>query len=154
MPGAPRLSASSRSALVWVSSSTRRSSAATCTPDAFEGRSLCLYGACVRVTRTRRPGLRGHWGCPSPGQRPGPTQGPESFETHSPVRNLCCSLLSGTTLSLPCRTRGESANSLLAFTSASVTGLPSGFPALIFTCGFLGSAASTETTLAVPTALL
>src|SRR5579863_5033577 len=57
------------------------------------------------------------------------------FETsrHSPVKNLYCSLLSGTTLSLPCRTSGESANSLLALTSASVTGLPDRFPTLIFT---------------------
>jgi len=41
---------------------------------------------------------------------------------HSPARNLYCPAFSGTTLSLPCRTSGESANSLLALTSASVTG--------------------------------
>src|SRR5512146_2287270 len=72
----------------------------------------------------------------------------------SPLRNLNCAVFSGTTLNLPWRTNGESAKSLCALISAKVTGLPSAFPILIFTRGFLGSEASTETTDAVPTALL
>src|SRR5258708_28497649 len=71
-----------------------------------------------------------------------------------PSRNSYCLSLSGTTLSLPCRTKGESAKSLLDLIAASVIGLGSGFPALIFTRGFLGSETSLETTVAVPIALL
>src|ERR1700752_1148758 len=36
---------------------------------------------------------------------------------YSPVRNLYCRSFSGTTLSLPCRTSGDSENTSLAFTS-------------------------------------
>ena len=60
----------------------------------------------------------------------------------------------GTTESLPCRTRGESANRELALICSSDTGTARVFPALILTAGFLGSEMSTETTDAVPTALL
>src|ERR1700675_2303030 len=76
-----------------------------------------------------------------------------SLRCHLSVSSLYCASVRGTTLNRPCRTRGESANSLFAFISASVTGLASGLPTLIFTCGFLGSTASTDTTVAVPTAL-
>ena len=72
---------------------------------------------------------------------------------YSPVKNLNCAAFSGTTDNLPWRTSGESANTELAFTSASVTGLAMALPTLIFTAGFFGSLGSTETTVAVPTAL-
>ena len=52
----------------------------------------------------------------------------------------------GTTDSLPCRTRGESAKIGSALICASDTGFASAFPALIFTAGVLGFDASTETT--------
>src|SRR5579872_6885034 len=97
--------------------------------------------------------LRGRTGLDSgEGQR---TRKKESeLGAHSPVRNLYCAELRGTTLSLPCRTSGESANDLFALTSPRVTGSPSAFPALTVTRGFFGSESSTETTVAVPTALL
>src|SRR5205807_7110741 len=72
----------------------------------------------------------------------------------SPVRSLYCAVVSATTDRRPCLTRGESANSLLALISARLTGWAIGLPALIFTRGFRGSLASTETTDAVPTTLL
>src|SRR5262249_49400704 len=71
----------------------------------------------------------------------------------SPVRNASCCLVSGTTERRPWRTRGESANSLFALMAASVTESLSGAPTLILTAGFFGSDVSTETTVAVPTAL-
>src|SRR5271168_4498797 len=58
----------------------------------------------------------------------------------------------GTTERRPMRTRGESANSFLDLISARVTGLLRGLPALMFTAGTFGLEASTETTVAVPTA--
>src|SRR6266436_9707520 len=76
------------------------------------------------------------------------------LENHSPAKNLYWAPVSGTTESRPIRTRGESLKSLLDLISPKVTGLAIGFPALISTEGFLRSAASTETTEAVPTALL
>ena len=75
------------------------------------------------------------------------------YDPYSPVRNLYCPSFSGTTLSRPCRTSGDSEKTSLAFTSASVTGFAIAFPTLILTCGFRASEASTEITLAVPTAL-
>src|SRR5262249_37844863 len=72
---------------------------------------------------------------------------------YSPVKNPYCSSVSGTTLNRPCRTRGESANIFFYLTSANEPGRASSSPALIFTCGFLTSLASTDTTVAVPTAL-
>src|ERR1700732_4243691 len=72
---------------------------------------------------------------------------------HSPVRNLNCASVSGTTLSLPCRASGDSVNNLFDLASARVTGFGFALPTLIFTCGFFASDASTETTAAVPTAL-
>src|SRR6185312_17240940 len=66
------------------------------------------------------------------------------------ARNLYCASLSGTTESLPWRSRGESPKSLLALISASAVGF-SFLPARIVTRGFLGSWLSTETTSAVPT---
>src|SRR5689334_15906230 len=65
------------------------------------------------------------------------------------TRNLYCASLSGTTESLPCRSSGESPNSLLALISANVVGF-SFLPARIVTRGFLGSPLSTDTTVAVP----
>src|SRR5437879_5138380 len=78
----------------------------------------------------------------------------KGWGVHSPVKKLYCSFVSGTTLSLPCRTKGDSANNLFAFTSASDTGRANVLPTLIFTRGFFASLASTSTTDAVPTALL
>src|ERR1700693_877515 len=69
------------------------------------------------------------------------------------VSSLYCFSVKGTTLKRPCRTSGESANRLFALTSASVTGLAKGLPALILTRGVFGSDVSTDTTVAVPTAL-
>src|SRR5579864_3016634 len=74
-------------------------------------------------------------------------------DDQEPTKNSCCLSSSGTTLNLPCRTKGDSANRLFALTSASVTGLPNALPTLIFTRGFFASEASTETTVAIPTAL-
>src|SRR5579862_1784777 len=73
-------------------------------------------------------------------------------ETHLDVSHSYCSLLRGTTESLPWRSSGEFANNLLALISARVTGVASGLPALILTLGTLGSVASTDSTVAVPTA--
>src|SRR5271157_4250574 len=73
---------------------------------------------------------------------------------YSPVSALYCAFVSGTTDSRPIFTSGESANSLLALICSSDTGLARALPTLIFTTGFLGSAASTDTTVAVPTATL
>src|SRR5882762_10400639 len=72
----------------------------------------------------------------------------------SPARNLYWTSVRGTTERRPILTSGESAKSFPDLISANVTGLGSGFPALISTLGFLGSEASTEATEAVPTALL
>src|ERR1700730_17095547 len=69
------------------------------------------------------------------------------------VKAAYCSSVKGTTESLPCRTSGESANSLFALICARVTGLESALPALMVTSGFWGSVALTDTTEAVPTAL-
>jgi len=69
------------------------------------------------------------------------------------VRALYCAEVSGTTESLPSRTRGDSANSLLALICASVHGFAIGVPALILTIGTFGLDASAEITVAVPTAL-
>ncbi len=80
-----------------------------------------------------------------------------SYSTHriqEPVSTLYWALVSGTTESLPWRTRGESANSGLDLIWASDMGLGRALPALIFTWGPLGLEASTETTAAVPTAVL
>src|SRR2546427_3863808 len=71
-----------------------------------------------------------------------------------PVKALYWALVKGTTESLPWRTRGEAANSGLDLISAKVTGFASAFPALILTAAFVGFERSTETTDAVPTALL
>src|SRR5581483_4943918 len=84
----------------------------------------------------------------------GMTKKEQTVGGYCDVKCLYCAAVSGTTDNRPCRTRGDSANILLALTSASVTGFAIGFPALIFTLGFLGSLASTDTTEAVPTALL
>src|SRR5712664_3050825 len=73
---------------------------------------------------------------------------------YEPARALYCALVSGTTESLPWRTSGESAKSGLDLIWASDAGFGRALPALIFTCGLLGFAASTETTVAVPTAVL
>src|SRR6267154_617500 len=78
---------------------------------------------------------------------------PKTESSYAPARNLYCVLVNGTAESLPWRTSGESANNLFDLTSASETGLGIGLPALILIWGFLGSEASTETTVAVPTAL-
>src|SRR5580692_4216473 len=72
---------------------------------------------------------------------------------YSAVRNLNCAAVKGTTLKRPCRARGDSENSWFALASASVTGFELALPALIVTFGFFTSAGSTETTVAVPTAL-
>src|SRR5579864_3124937 len=74
-------------------------------------------------------------------------------DDQEPTKNSYCLSSNGTTLNLPCRTKGDSANSLFALTSASVTGLPNALPTLIFTRGFFASEPSTETTVAIPTAL-
>src|ERR1700729_411774 len=71
----------------------------------------------------------------------------------SPTSILNCAAVSGTTERRPWRTIGESANVLLPFISASVTGFFTGFPALIFTTGFFAFGSSIDTTVAVPTAL-
>src|SRR5882672_72697 len=108
---------------------------------------------CAGPSGSLCPGVHDRWRhCQSRETDTKPQQGPAS--NHLPIKNPYCAAVSGTTLSLPCRTKGESANSLLALTSASVTGLFNAAPALILTCGFFGSEASTETTVAVPTALL
>src|SRR3974390_1408850 len=73
---------------------------------------------------------------------------------YSPVSALYCGFVRGTTDNRPILTSGDSANSLLALICSSETGRASAVPTLIFTTGFLGSAASTETTDAVPTARL
>src|SRR5467141_2219169 len=73
---------------------------------------------------------------------------------HLPVKVLYCAFVRGTTESLPWRTRGESENNLSSLIFAKDIGFASAFPALIVTTGFLESEASTETTLAVPTAHL
>src|SRR5579864_1295291 len=73
-------------------------------------------------------------------------------ETHLDISHSYCSLPRGTTESLPWRSSGEFANNLLALISARVTGVASGLPALILTLGTLGSVASTDSTVAVPTA--
>ena len=80
-----------------------------------------------------------------------------SYSTHriqEPMSTLYWALVSGTTESLPWRTRGESANSGLDLIWASDMGLERALPALILTWGPLGLEASTETTAAVPTAVL
>src|SRR5258708_5485607 len=72
---------------------------------------------------------------------------------HSSTSHPSCAAVSGTTLNRPCRTSGDFANAARALISDSVFGFAIAFPTLIFTCGFLGSLASTATTDAVPTAL-
>src|SRR5580693_2646384 len=67
-----------------------------------------------------------------PARREGALKRLGSDRRQLPVRYLCWASVNGTTLSRPCRTSGESAKILLAFTSARVTGLASGLPALIF----------------------
>src|SRR5262250_2302282 len=54
-------------------------------------------------------------------------------DVQSPVRNLYCGAVRGTTESLPSRTSAESANSLLFLISARVTGLATARSALILT---------------------
>src|ERR1700730_2009675 len=70
------------------------------------------------------------------------------------VRILYCAEVRGTTESRPCRTSGESSNSESAFICPRETGCFIGGPALIVMMGFLGSSLFTDTTVAVPTALL
>src|SRR2546430_13904004 len=74
--------------------------------------------------------------------------------TQSPVKDLYWLLVRGTTERRPMRTSGESLKSLLDLICAKDIGFASTFSALILTAGFLESEASTETTVAVPTALL
>src|ERR1700731_1881053 len=80
-----------------------------------------------------------------------PTTDSANYEA---VMALYCALLSGTTERRPWRTSGESAKRELALICDRETGLARALAACIFTCGFLGSVASTETTVAVPPALL
>src|ERR1700676_170501 len=65
-----------------------------------------------------------------------------------------CSSVKGTTDNLPIFTSGDCANSLFPLICSSKTASRNAFPALILTCGFLGSFTTTATTVAVPTALL
>src|SRR5258706_15554895 len=67
---------------------------------------------------------------------------------YEPVSTLYCAPVSGTTERRPWRTSGESANREFDLICASDIGLGRGLPALILTCGLLGSEASTETTVA------
>src|ERR1700730_3170192 len=65
-----------------------------------------------------------------------------------------CSSVKGTTDNLPILTSGDWANNLFPLICASETASGNALPALIFTCGFFGSLAFTDTTVAVPTPLL
>src|SRR5258706_9229113 len=73
---------------------------------------------------------------------------------YEPVSTLYCAPVSGTTERRPWRTSGESANREFDLICASDIGLGRGLPALILTCGLLGSEASTETTVAVAVGVL
>src|SRR5436305_4977396 len=81
--------------------------------------------------------------------RPGRNSQPNQARVNHPY----CLSVKGTTLSRPCRTNGESEKSLFALTSARLVGFASALLALILILGFFESEGSTETTVAVPTAL-
>jgi len=67
---------------------------------------------------------------------------------HSPVKNLNCAPVNGTTLNLPCRTAANQ-QELVSLNFGQVTGLPTP-SSLDLRLRFLGSEAFTETTDAVP----